>query len=210
MVSRGVVWFGKVGPGKGNTIFREKVKMKGKRIGIDLDGVVANWLAAAFAIMHFDHGIDLYPHVETWHPVDPEVNRLFGEIIRNKEVYKSLTPITGSVDGVHTLLEHFEEVHCVTHRPVSTRAITKQWLRKWGFPRLSVHHANGSKVDPAYTLGLTHFVDDNPDTIYAMRLHGITGYLLVVHEIPSQRVQRARDLPWIVPSWEKLLSVLVG
>jgi len=183
---------------------------EGRRLGLDIDGVVANWLAAAFAIMYFDHGIDIYPHVATWHPIDPGVNLLFTQLIKNEDVYKVLMPVSGAVDGVHTLLKHFEQISYVTHRPAAASLVTLDWLEKWGFPPLPLYHTNGSKLFRARALGLTHFVDDNPDTIHAMREAGIAGYLLVVHEIPSQRNQRARDLPWIIPSWEKLLPLLVG
>lgn len=184
--------------------------MKDKRLGLDIDGVLSNWLAAAFTKMWFDHGIDLYPHVETWHPIDPEVNRFFRIIIKNDDIYRALMPISGSVDGVYTLLKHFERISYVTHRPATTSLVTLNWLEKWGFPQLPLYHQNGSKVVRARALGLTHFVDDNPGTVRAMRDAGIAAYLLVVHEIPSQRRQRARNLPWIVPSWEKLLPLLVG
>lgn len=181
-----------------------------RRIGIDLDGVLANWLAAAFTKMYFDHGIDLLPHVATWHPVDPKVNGLFGELIRNVDVYRTLMPIPGAVDGVYALLKHFGRVVLVTHRPSNTHVTTLDWLEKWGFPHLELYHSNGPKLKRARGLKLTHFVDDNPDTVQDMRVSGIAGYLLVVHEIPSQRFQRARGLPWIVPSWEKLLPLLVS
>ncbi|HNU60234.1 MAG TPA: hypothetical protein PKI08_09820 [Aquaticitalea sp.] len=122
------------------------------KIGLDIDGVLADFTLA----WH-----ELYPEVSptpsTWH-LDPKIGERFKamrEANTLDDFYLNIKPLINPSEIPF-------EPHCyITSRPVSVE-ISKQWLKKNGFPEKPVIslEIKSSKVEAAKNAGVDIFIDD--------------------------------------------------
>jgi uncharacterized HAD superfamily protein len=122
--------------------------MRGSRIYIDVDDVLAETTRAlaalarerfakdvAFEAMHtFDLGVSL--------GLDMHELPRFMDAAHAPDFLAGLDPIAGARETVQGLADAGAEIHVVTGRPPSTRAVTARWLAQAGIP-----HARLDMVD---------------------------------------------------------------
>lgn len=172
---------------------RPKQHLKLPKIGLDVDGVLADWTAA----WH-----ELYPEVLV-NPSSWYLDRKVG--IRFKQMEKEGTLNDFYVNNVKPLM-NAEDLpfipHCyITSRPVPVE-VTEQWLDKYHFPAKPVYSIDAatSKIDVAKEAGVEIFIDDSFDNFVQLNGAGITTYLYTApwnlkHDVGHLRLNSLSDLP---------------
>lgn len=171
---------------------RPKRFLKLPRIGIDIDGVIADFTGAWHKI---------YPEINaapnSWY-LDRKVKQRF-EKMRNDgvldEFYLNIEPLMKPSDIPF-------EPHCyITSRPV-TKEITEQWLDKHGFPAKPVYSIDVrlSKVELAKEAGVEIFIDDSYENFVDLNNHGVFTYLYTApwntrYDIGHMRLNSLKDIP---------------
>lgn len=147
---------------------RLKTIFKQKRIGLDVDEVLAD----------FVQDWCNYWKTPTPHNWNFDRNMLLrfkemGDLDKLNEFYLRLKPLVDAKDLP------FEPVAYITSRPIQTE-ITAQWLDKHNFPSADVFTVSnrGDKVQVAKELELDYFIDDNYDTFREMNDSGICCFLM--------------------------------
>ena len=171
---------------------RPKSFLKIPKIGLDLDGVLANWTGA---------WNKLYPEVKaaptSWY-LDRKVGKRFDamrEAGTLDDFYMQIEPLISSEDLPF-------EPHCyITSRPVS-KEISEAWLDKHGFPAKPVYsiELRKSKVDVAKDAGVEIFVDDAFENFVELNNGGIFTYLYTApwnqkHDVGHMRINSLKDIP---------------
>jgi hypothetical protein len=172
---------------------RPKRYLKLPKIGLDIDGILADWTGAWNKI---------YPEVlvqpSSWY-LDRKVGKRF------KQMREDGTLNDFYLDNVMPLMQPEElpfEPHCyITSRPVPVE-ITEQWLDKYHFPAKPVYSldACASKVQVAKDAGIEIFIDDSFDNFVELNKAGITTYLYSAtwnqkHNVGHLRIKSLKDLP---------------
>ena len=162
------------------------------KIGIDVDGVIANWTGA---------WAKLYPEVSatptSWY-LDRNVAKRFNDMREAGTLdsfYLSVEPLLKPEDLPF-------EPHCyITSRPVSNE-ISEQWLDKNGFPAKKVYTVDirTSKVQVAKDAGVEIFVDDSFENFVELNKAKIFTYLYSApwnqkHDVGHMRIKSLNDIP---------------
>jgi uncharacterized HAD superfamily protein len=148
---------------------RPKRFLKQPRIGLDIDGVLANFIGA-WNKKYSE--ISALPN--SWY-ADRKIKTRFDEMRNNGELddfYLNIETLIKSEDLPF-------EPHCyITSRPVS-KEITEQWLDKHNFPAKPVYSIDVrlSKVDVAKQAQVEIFIDDSYENFVDLNNNGIFTYL---------------------------------
>lgn len=136
--------------------------MSNKLLSIDIDGTLANFLDKAIQQSFIDK-IDIqYPlKLGKSHPNFAEADNYIHTIASNPEIYRDLEVIKDAVYGVKALSEYFNIVY-LTHRPIDSFDITKEWLNKNGFPSFPVEYS-ARKSDFCSLNDVFLHIDDRPE-----------------------------------------------
>jgi hypothetical protein len=171
---------------------RPKKFLKIPKIGLDVDGILADWTGAWHKI---------YPEMSatpnSWY-FDRNVGKRFEEM-RNvgtlNDFYLNIEPLLKPEDLP------FEPNCYITSRPVS-KEITEQWLDKKGFPGRKVFSLDlrQSKVDVAKEAGIEIFIDDCYENFVEMNNAGIFTYLYTTpwnirYNVGHMRLNLLKDIP---------------
>ncbi|MBI3271556.1 MAG: hypothetical protein HYZ53_21375 [Planctomycetes bacterium] len=145
-----------------------------KKIGVDLDGVLAETAESFLRIMQELHGrripIDALRgyDMEEWTGLTTaQVDHIFHET----EIFDRAEPMRGAVDGLAALRRGGWEVHIVTYRgwKASLPGLTREWLARHGLAYDALEFTNtADKSRYARTHGLPVFVEDNWHSIEAL------------------------------------------
>lgn len=161
-------------------------------IGLDIDGVIANFTKAWNV---------LYPEIEIY-PTNYFFDR---NIMKRFDNMKK----AGTLDNFYLNLEPlikpedlpFEPKCYVTARPVDTK-ITEQWLDMLGFPKKKVLTipTGTSKVKIIKDAGIEIFIDDFYDNFVELNKAGIFTYLYSApwnqkYNVGHMRLNSLKDLP---------------
>jgi hypothetical protein len=138
------------------------------RVGLDLDGVIADFRTAFREKAHELAGRTVAVDVKT--PQDgmsaAELNRVWAAIGRTPQWWITLRPYElGEIERLYRLSRDRRwEVYFLTTRPPSAgdtpQFQTQYWLEKHGFPLPSVLTVPGSRGDLAHALRLDVHIDD--------------------------------------------------
>jgi hypothetical protein len=148
---------------------RPKKHINLPRIGLDIDGVLADFMKS---------WSDLYPDVSpapsTWH-ADRNVRSRLAEMKEDgtlDDFYMAMKPLMKPTDMP------FTPICYITSRPVDSE-ITDAWLMIQGFPNVPVHTVglNETKSETAKKAGVEVFVDDNYENFQELNKAGIFTYL---------------------------------
>jgi hypothetical protein len=172
---------------------RPKRYLKLPKIGLDIDGVLADWTGAWNKIFP-----EVLVQPSSWY-LDRKVGRRF------KEMKEEGTLNDFYLNNVMPLIKAEDlpfEPHCyITSRPVPVE-ITEDWLDKHHFPAKPVYSldACASKVDVAKQAGIEIFIDDSFDNFVELNNAGITTYLYSAtwnqkHDVGHFRIKSLKDLP---------------
>ena len=145
-------------------------------LGLDVDGVISNFTEALINEAK-EMGLgDRFPKswedVTDWH-FSNDFEAVWKVIERNETFWLSIP----AHEEVKEDLD-FVPFCYVTARPIASNT-TRFWIRQNGFPDAPVHTVapNTSKLDILKDLGVTHFVDDKPETVEELNANGIVCYL---------------------------------
>lgn len=162
------------------------------KIGLDIDGVLAN-----FALAWHELYPEVSPTPNTWY-LDPKI----GERLRTMrkanvldDFYLNIKPLLSPEDIPF-------EPHCyITSRPVSDE-ISAQWLNKHGFPARPVIglKIKESKVVAAKNAGVDIFIDDFYENFVELNDNGILTYLYtapwnIMYDVGELRIYSLNELP---------------
>ncbi len=172
---------------------RPKRYLKLPKIGLDIDGVLADWTTA---------WSELYPDVlsepNSWY-LDRKVGKRFKQMLENNTLsdfyINNVKPLIMPVDLPFI-------PHCyITSRPVPVET-TEAWLDKYHFPARRVYSIAEatSKIDIAKEAGVQIFIDDSYDNFVELNNAGICTYLYtapwnVRHNVGHLRLNSLKDLP---------------
>lgn len=160
-----------------------------KKIGLDIDEVLAKWTPA---------------WCNRWNVVQPTSWYFDRNIVKKFDEMRE----AGELDSFYLNLEvltptseiPFEPYCYVTSRPVSTE-ITEEWLDKNGYPHRPVHTVplGQSKVEVIKSLGLDIFVDDRFDNFVELNKAGICCYLFDAphnqrYDVGYKRIKSLKEL----------------
>lgn len=137
--------------------------LKPKRIGLDIDEVLADWVGAWCERYNI-------ATPETWH-FDRNMEEKFNELRKNKDFWMNIkikTPPSAIP---------FEPTCYITHRPIPNEW-TEEWLDRNNYPVAPVYTVfKGHKHEVALAEKLDVFVDDSYDNFVELNNAGILCYL---------------------------------
>jgi len=171
---------------------RPKRYLKLPKIGLDIDGVLADWTKA-------------------WHEKYPEINATPSSWYLDRQIKQRFEKMKkdGTLDSfylnVEPLISQEElpfEPHCyITTRPVS-KEITEQWLDMHNFPKVKVYSVDvtHSKVEVAKEAGVEIFIDDSYGNFVELNNNGIFTYLYTApwnirYDVGHMRLNSLKNLP---------------
>lgn len=161
------------------------------RIGLDIDGVLADWVGAYKEKYNYDKDHNFASWYLHYDIIDRCVNDL------DNEHYLNLKPLISATELPF-------EPHCyITARHHTREETTKKWLYNNGFPCVPVYLTNPThnKVEIAKASGVEVFVDDVYKNFVELNNAGICTYLFTTpynirYNVGHKRINSLKDLPW--------------
>jgi uncharacterized HAD superfamily protein len=138
------------------------------RIGVDIDGVLADFTGAFSALIEQEFGIKLPQPWQTWnwhkdHGVTPEQNNYLWELIKAGPFHGTLMPMPGALDAIERLNRlsvKANDIYFITSRKGELAKFwAEMWLKFHGMDLPTVLLAE-DKGALAKGLNLSVFVDD--------------------------------------------------
>jgi hypothetical protein len=185
-----------------------------RRLGIDLDGCLANFTDSYAKVItkhtgiHFPKASDKWPTVWYWEReagvTKEQEKQVWGEEILNplKDFWFKLAPMEGAVEVVRRLNwlgRNGCDVYFLTHRMGDTaKTQTERWLYELGMNFPTVILA-GDKAPIIKALGINIFVDDKWETINGLYTQALEeewkGINIWLKDTPYNREGRGK---WLI------------
>ncbi len=166
---------------------RQHRYLKNKRIGLDIDGVLADWVGA------YCNRYNILETPESWN-FDRNIKERMKQISTDKDFWMNIKVKTNQTEIP------FEPVCYITARPIPNEW-TMEWLDNNKYPVAPVYTVdNGNnKYDIAIKENLDIFVDDNFDTFADMNSKGLLCYLFDApynrrYDIGTKRVVSLKEI----------------
>jgi len=159
-------------------VLRDK---NGLRIGIDIDGVLADTHSVLMDLASEHVPIDeedrqKYGVQETKHGSDGLRNQVFEEIFE-KGLIAEAPIIPGAAEKVNELYDAGNEIYIITARKKNWEEQTKEWLKKNGIKYHKLIMGAGKKGDVAKEEGIDVFIEDSSDNIENLEGNGIRAFV---------------------------------
>lgn len=136
-------------------------------LGIDLDGVVANFADAVRETYRvwFDGEI---PPWTSWnhyeeHTRFSSIGELYDWLLDVPGFWRSLEPIPGALGALRDFRDEGHTLKFITHRPDWAWVDTNEWLKDYGFGTVELHFADDKLSVPAQV-----YIDDGPHVVEAL------------------------------------------
>lgn len=145
---------------------RQHPYLNNPKIGLDIDGVLANFNKSLFEWHNEEFSDSLH-----WN--DPRVRVMFEGVKDNPDFWSSIEIMIKPEDIP------FEPAAYVTARSID-KSVTQAWLNNCGFPMAPLHSldVNESKLETIKGLNLDFFVDDKLETFKELNSNGICCFLM--------------------------------
>ena len=158
-----------------------------KKVGLDLDGVLANFNKAAKE----KYNISQEPH-HWYYSYEFKKSSLWDELSKDKDFWMNIEPY---FDGSEL---KFEPTCYVTHRPIP-KEWCEEWLEKNNFPCMPVYVVDESKVDILVKKGVDIFIEDKYSNYLELNKEGIFTYLLTQpwnkkYDVGHRRINHVNDI----------------
>jgi len=172
-------------------------------IGIDIDGVIANFVGTFIPLAERRYGVqfaerDIYVHdlYLVLGVAEEEALRLIRMTIEsNPEPYSGAVEALGQLNAQHNII-------LLTARPEDLMDVTVEWLTRWSIPHAQLVHLNeGLKHETSLSLDM--IVDD-----HLREAFGFIGKVphIVVFDRPWNQTFNVSGLFNRVHNWEELLA----
>jgi hypothetical protein len=172
------------------------------KLGIDLDGVVVDFVGACADILGYYKAED----VKLWDDVFSLAGMGAGEffeVVRKASVFEQALPVTDAVPSIFKLIDAGHEIHFVTSRPEWATEATRNWVR-WFFGkemdgRLHILSNHESKSSVSCDL----YLDDAPHVLMDL----MDNHRRVVrYERPWNK--DSKDWDFSVANWEQFVTLV--
>lgn len=138
------------------------------RLGIDLDGVVANFTQGWMHFYNRDFGTDLVvADSQRWHDlVDLTHFRDIGEFwdwtsdLDGRSIFWHLEPFPGAIEAVQALHEKGHDIIIITTKPAFAVEDTHEWIEKHGIPASEIHI-----LEDKWLVNSDVYLDDGPHVL---------------------------------------------
>jgi 5'(3')-deoxyribonucleotidase len=147
----------------------------GLRLGIDMDGVIADFNAGWMRHFNAQHGTDLHPDmVDSWHAL-PGLTGLadmpaFWDWARDLgegySIFRHLDPFPGAIESLHALNAAGHDIIIVTAKPDWSVPDTLAWLADHRVPVREVHIRHDK-----WEVDADVYLDDAPHVLRGYRRH---------------------------------------
>lgn len=156
-----------------------------KRLGIDCDGVVCDFVQAFYRTANPMFGTDFGGPQRTWDFEDEfskeQVDAVWDRIKRTRDFWQTLRPMEG-IRGLRNLPKNVEPVFITSRIPTLGHSVHDQschWLRQnlyITYPMVIVVEHPAEKIPLCKNLGIESFIDDRRETIILFYEAGIRSY----------------------------------
>lgn len=156
-----------------------------KRLGVDCDGVVCDFVQAFYRTANPMFGTDFGGPQRTWDFEDEfskeQVDAVWERIKRTRDFWQTLNPMPG-VSGLRNLPKFVEPVFITSRIPTLGHSVhdqTAHWLRQnfyITYPMVIVVDSPAEKVPLCKNLNISSFIDDKRSTIEQMHAAGLRSY----------------------------------
>jgi hypothetical protein len=161
--------------------------LKPKKIGLDIDGVLANFQKHVFEYLGQQAKI-----VTHWD--DPNVRDNYEIVKKDPQFWLSIPPLISPKDIIFS-------PHCyITARSIDPK-VTQEWLDKNGFPKATLYCVGSgeSKIETAKKSGIELFVDDHYVNFVDLTNAGIFTYLMDApynhhYDVGHRRVKSLKEV----------------
>lgn len=191
-------------------------------IGVDLDGVLVDFnrgyrraLTMAADIDRFNGETEppIWNYASAYGYSDADDKEAWRTITTSKSFWADLRPLPGSFDFLFALdaATQFDtppaRVYFITSRPgFDTKGQSERWLRRMGYahPTVCIVGVKAGDLDKALlanALGVTHFIDDKPENVLAVKQ--TRGSACQVY-CPPRRYNESQQ------AWMKAKGIVIG
>lgn len=144
-------------------------------IGVDLDGILANFNEAYINLIVKETGRDSFPprpfDITVWaYPEElygytkKEVSRVWEKIKESENFWFGLRPLEGAEDFLVDLYSMKEDIYFITSRVgKQVKFQTECWLMVHGFPTFPTVLISSQKGDCCRALGVDYYLDDRTE-----------------------------------------------
>lgn len=175
------------------------------RLGLDLDGVFANFNRHAAHLLRevsgralIENCDDFLPDVWDWFPAvgyrASEIAKMWECIEKRPDFWLTLDPLAGAIETLKQVSRlHGTELWFLTRRPGATaHHQSVEWLarRAIRYPHVIIVNDIKDKGRLASALGLDVYVDDHPETLVEMEKASPTTRLVLFHAPYNAWAQR--------------------
>lgn len=128
-------------------------------IGIDIDGVLYDWITPAYEYLVAKHGL-IIPFEEFWlNETNIYSKKFWKELYKEKSLLDCYPPSLNLLKEIQ-LLGYKVNIFYVSSRPKEIEFATRCWLIKYGFPCADQVYLTKNKVNVIKKLGIDVFVED--------------------------------------------------
>ena len=144
------------------------------RLGIDLDGVVANFTKGWMAFYNEQYGTELVESdsknwgdlVNLTHFQDIDEFWDWSSDLDGRSVFWHLEPFPGAVEALHELSEEGHEIVIVTTKPPFAIDDTHEWIDRHGIPTREIHI-----LEAKWLVDCDVYLDDGPHVLPGLVKH---------------------------------------
>lgn len=187
------------------------------RIGVDIDGVVADsypfWLQELNR--HYGKNITVLDDYDMHLIYDVPWDDMNNFFVENVEHLLGMPePVTGAKEGIETLIREGHEIIYVTARRAEEETISLTWLKKYGIPHETVLFSGfKSKVDLVLQWNMDVFIEDYLANAQGISKAGVPVFLLTTTynkgDLPP-KVTRCQDWTEIIRGIKELVKRMEG